>query len=1411
MATQKNLWFVLLILYVLSSYSYGAPDPDMVISFSDPYTRLDQYVFFDQFSVSLRPANWPNTVGTPVNDNLAIDEPTPPYSLHLKANYEVQSRIFDINEVNSTILSYLWQRSSTESGDNLQVDYWNGSSWVALKTHYWDSNSTGIFYSQILSIPSDGRIANARIRFRAVCGDTSDHWFIDNVKIQVPASLNEPNVTTYDIYTLRNESQATGITLTNCSDTDKTVLISMAGLEPSRFDYELRRQIFCSAYYYDGLMLADPLSLLTQYIDETWEVIVPKKDRVKLYLSIRTKGNVEGIQNATINIKTGIYSSNLTLRINVLDAQFPTAQLFDFHTFCFPADFIANISKDYDAENQSQNGVVRTGMPTMPITTFNADGSIYSIDYTSPDTIMFKYAHHVGQFMLFWESKYDKFTKTDGNTIPKYSTTWDIAFKNVLDAWLTHTKTNGYGSEYFAFLPIDEARPYTGAGEDEVNDFIHVSNLVKEVDPNLPIMLTLSDYVLINDVNIMLPYVDIIMPVWPYRTFTLPNQPTNYNPRASYYSTILPRLKQWRTAGKKIYNYHISPGKCESVIANNRAYPVLSYIDGTNGQTTYGYNAWIGDSWSENDGSIDYSFMYDGYDADALDRGDNPTLELVVPSIRWKSICAGQQDATILAYLANVKSSCDSATQIDINSLINEAKDMAADVNAQNEDQIVYYRGIITPTKMYNFSKHLRTTYTAVNPQHSRPTAMYNFDDNGSDVAPNSGQSHGNHLTENTSGMFNSGEYVHMIDTTLTAEANDPNINSFHKAFTISFWMKAINAGYSSTGFQLARKWGSGTRSYYLSFINYPGTGVPTTRFSVLLSDNGTDSSGHTESAIAEYDVNKLINGWNHVVLTFDGDTPSGEKNLLLYVTPAEANCLYPPLIEKESAINSVYNSPEAFKIAGLRSDLDGYLMYDRALSKEEIEELFYAGRKLSGVCPPIALYTFNKDGNDLLTVNNNNLTPSTTSGMFVDGNCVKMIDTSLTAANNNPNINSLLKTFTISFWMKAYNAGYSSTGFQLARKWGSGTRSYYLSFINYPGTGVPTTRFSLLLSDDGSSNTGHCDNLVAGYDVNNLTNGWKHVAVTFDGSRRSGINNIFLYVTPDGNTALGTPLIATHATVNSVYESPEAFKIAGLRSYIDGYTIYDRALSKSELTALLTSGRHIQGKLEGQGPYSFYKLDADANDFSGNSRNLEPNVPGMLSINDDAHVVNDFIIAEANDPNINSFTKAFTISFWIKDVTEANDLTPWELARKWGLNTRSYYLSYSPITQKFGILLSDDGSTSGAHSNSFYEYFDSAPMLNKWYHVAATFDGDVPAGHENVFLYVTPVDATNLADPLICDEASAVDFVYKSPAVFRTGGYTAHIDGYTMANRALSKKELEQLFDAGRTLKQISPYILRK
>ncbi|MHC4746376.1 MAG: Ig-like domain-containing protein, partial [Planctomycetota bacterium] len=148
-------------------------------------------IFFDYFpSMILDTNNWDETFGTPTVDACAVNEPSPPYSLHLEETDSVTSRVIDLSGCFSAELHYWWKRVDTESGDDLYVDYWDENEWQSLHVHPGGADAN--WEPNFVELPTEALHSEFQLRFRVACDSDSDEWYIDDVCIRCQSCIEHP-------------------------------------------------------------------------------------------------------------------------------------------------------------------------------------------------------------------------------------------------------------------------------------------------------------------------------------------------------------------------------------------------------------------------------------------------------------------------------------------------------------------------------------------------------------------------------------------------------------------------------------------------------------------------------------------------------------------------------------------------------------------------------------------------------------------------------------------------------------------------------------------------------------------------------------------------------------------------------------------------------------------------------------------------------------------------------------------------------------------------------------------------------------------------------------------------------------------------------------------------------------------
>jgi subtilisin family serine protease len=158
-----------------------------------PHIQAEQ-IFSDNFpSTTLDSSKWISTISAPTIDDVGIGEPSPPYSLRLNGNPgggdAVESRILDLSIYSSVQLKYWYEQTGGGddpdlSGEDLIVEYWNGSTWVELERQLGAGPDMTSYVQSVISLPTAALHVGFRVRFRSVgTAGPYDDWFVDDIEL----------------------------------------------------------------------------------------------------------------------------------------------------------------------------------------------------------------------------------------------------------------------------------------------------------------------------------------------------------------------------------------------------------------------------------------------------------------------------------------------------------------------------------------------------------------------------------------------------------------------------------------------------------------------------------------------------------------------------------------------------------------------------------------------------------------------------------------------------------------------------------------------------------------------------------------------------------------------------------------------------------------------------------------------------------------------------------------------------------------------------------------------------------------------------------------------------------------------------------------------------------------------------
>jgi hypothetical protein len=541
-------------------------------------------------------------------------------------------------------------------------------------------------------------IAAGHARINALLGGDNVHvrWAPACERLAPDAGPSGGGVPSPRPVALQNESVYVGVDILNPFGREVPLTVNVTAGEGFASDPQLRRQVFMETWYKKAsTRIVDPLPLLPRR-DGHWELTIPAGGRERLFLHLMSTTAASGDQPIQVSVATDAGAPQvLTCAAEILAAPFPSTPRFEHIQFMYPDKQPALSHPEATARDLASHGVSGIEFPYIPKVAFSAEGQLVSADFENSLQAewMSIYGRHLPYLMIFWEGRYRKFPVAgledtyleyldeDGDLTPEFRT----AYSELLRAWLAFARSRGFGADRFLMLADDEPSSKEDAADapgKEVRRTLELYRLTREVAPDLPICVTLSDYATPPDVAVLAPAVDVIFPLWPYREKLTRWVPEDYRPREAFRDTIYPLLdRQRRDRGLRVWSYHIDPGKSAPVLTSARAYPLIAAGAGFTGVATWAYNVTRGKSWDDTDeGLLDYIFIYDGTEDHPLNRAVNPTGEIVVPSIRWEAMRLGWQDAQILNCLREkARKTADAELQRRVNELLSEPSQWAVD------------------------------------------------------------------------------------------------------------------------------------------------------------------------------------------------------------------------------------------------------------------------------------------------------------------------------------------------------------------------------------------------------------------------------------------------------------------------------------------------------------------------------------------------------------------------------------------------------------------------------------------------------------------------------------------------------------------------------------------------------------
>lgn len=497
-----------------------------------------------------------------------------------------------------------------------------------------------------------------------------------------PGRLPDGNSLKWNVVALRGETAALSVEVANPTEKLQTLTLNLGNLAGA--EVTMRRQVFMETWYTKGeTVVADPLTLLPKEGGK-WSIALQPGEITRVHISLNIAKQAQaGKQQAKLLVEGGKASETLPFEMEILPAELPTTPQLAHYQFLYINMNVANDLPAETSQDLEAHGVTDIEWAFMPRATFSTEGKLLDADLSAHDRWLLGFANSPIRLNIFWEGSYKKMATADGGLLEFGSKEWKNGVIELLSAYLDRAKTLGLPRERFTILPMDEVHSahLDKAPDEEPFLFRDLAQGIKSAEKKLSIYLTIGNYAFPQDVEVVLPTLDVAMPHWPMpEKLGRRNAPPDYNPRKAFFEKTLPMLEAARNErGLKIWSYHVLSGKSDDVLRMSRAYPLLAVAAGYTGFGYWAYNVTSGSSWDDQDGRIlDYSLIYDGRETHPLNAKYNVTNEVIVPSIHWEAIRAGQQDGQILLHLQHRLKEPEYPSQLraDIEELLKIAREL---------------------------------------------------------------------------------------------------------------------------------------------------------------------------------------------------------------------------------------------------------------------------------------------------------------------------------------------------------------------------------------------------------------------------------------------------------------------------------------------------------------------------------------------------------------------------------------------------------------------------------------------------------------------------------------------------------------------------------------------------------------
>lgn len=524
----------------------------------------------------------------------------------------------------------------------------------------------------------------------------------------LPALQNESDG---KLIALSGESQALGVEIANTTTQPQTVTVRVEGRAVEAADkVSVRRQVLMESWYSKGATLvADPLTLLPREGDG-WKLSLEPGETVSLFVDLKLKASAANADlPGTIKIASGGQEQSFPFALTALAARPPTAPRLGHYQFLYSVQNVVGRQAEASKNDLAAHGVTDIEWAFRPKAKFSAAGELLEMQMGKQEQLLAAFKDSDIRLNLYWAPSYNSFETAEGGKLPLLSPEWKRALKEQLKAYLDKAESLGIPRDRFTILIRDEihSKNLDKAPDEGIAQYVEISKIVAEAEPNLRQFLTIGNYAFPADIKEVTPHVDKAIVHWPRPETLQRNAPAGYQAREEFFSKSLPVLEEARKNGKlELFSYHVQSGKSADILRTSRAYPLLTVAAGYTGFGYWAYNVSQKSTWDDTDGNIlDYCLIYDGQEDQSLNQKYNVTHEGIVPSMRWMAIRDAGQDAQILLYLMDLaqRPECSPELRGKIGKILEKLKQIGGDH---------YYGGPgLTLDAVNQLSRQLREVY----------------------------------------------------------------------------------------------------------------------------------------------------------------------------------------------------------------------------------------------------------------------------------------------------------------------------------------------------------------------------------------------------------------------------------------------------------------------------------------------------------------------------------------------------------------------------------------------------------------------------------------------------------------------------------------------------------------------------